>query len=68
MTLEMVLIMAVWAYILLGVFFGDLGPMETFRKSAPRLAAHIEKDLAVGRGFKNAQDGKAIKWGKPLKK
>lgn len=65
MTVEFVLIVAIWAYILLGVFFGDLGPIETFRKSAPRLAAHIEKNLAVGRGFKNAQDGKSIKWGKP---
>lgn len=65
MTVEMVLIWAIWAYILLGVFFGDLGPIETFRNSAPRLAAHIEKSMAVGRGFKDAKDGKVIKWDKP---
>lgn len=63
MTVELILIVSLWAYILLGVFFGDLGPIETFRKSAPRLAAHIEKDLAVGRGFK--KDGKSLKWGEP---
>lgn len=67
MTVEMVLIWAIWAYILLGVFFGDLGPVETFRNSTPRLAAHIEKNLAVGRGFKDAKDGKVIKWDKPKK-
>ena len=68
MTIELILIMAIWAYILLGVFFGDLGPVETFRKSGPRLAARIEKDLAVGHQFKLKTDGKAINWENPKNK
>ena len=63
----MVLILAVWGYILLGVFFGDLGPIETFRKSTPRLAARIEKNLSTGREFKDLRDPKYLDWKPPQK-
>lgn len=65
MTLESVLLMAVWAFILLGVFFGDLGPREVFRRSGPRLGARIEKNIAVGYRFKDADSGKSIDWVAP---
>lgn len=65
MTIEYVLLLSIWAYILLGVFFGDLGPIETFHRSTPRLAAHIEKNLAVGTEFRDARDGKSLSWQEP---
>jgi hypothetical protein len=65
MTIELVLLLSIWGYILLGVFFGDLGPIETFRRSAPRLGAHIEKNIAIGHQFKDGRDGKSLKWEKP---
>jgi hypothetical protein len=67
MTVELVLILIIWASILLGVFFGDVGPIETFKKSGPRLAARIEKNLATGRQFKRADLNAGIEWQEPPK-
>ena len=54
MTTELVLLVAVYALILMGVFFNkDIGPMATFKKSGPRLGAKIERDIAIGSQFKN---------------
>lgn len=60
MTTELVLILGLYAFILMGVFFGDMGPIATFNKSAPRLAARIERNVTTGRGF--TQNEKAIGW------
>lgn len=65
MTVELVLILVIWASILLGVFFGDSGPIETFKKSGPRLAARIEKNLATGRQFTRADTNTKIEWQQP---
>ncbi len=51
MTTELVLILGLYAFILMGVFFGDMGPIATFNKSAPRLAARIERNVTIGKGF-----------------
>lgn len=51
MTTELVLLLGIYAYILMGVFFGDAGPLETFKKSGPRLGARIERDISVGHYF-----------------
>lgn len=56
MTTEVVLIMAIYGFVILGTFLGDLGPLATFRKSGPRLAAKIERDISVGTEFQSAQD------------
>ena len=65
MTIELILIISLWATILLGVFFGDVGPIETFRRSGPRLAARIEKNLATGRNFKHGETQTKIRWLEP---
>ncbi len=60
MTTELVLILGLYAFILMGVFFGDMGPIATFNKSAPRLAARIERNVTTGRGFK--QNEASLGW------
>ena len=52
MTTELILLLGLFAFILLGSFLNDRSGMEaTFRKSAPRLGARIEKHLETGSGF-----------------
>lgn len=54
MTTELVLLLSIYAFIILGVFLGDGGLMETFNRSAPRLAAKIERNIQTGIGFQSA--------------
>jgi hypothetical protein len=66
MTTELVLLLGIYAFLLLGAFLGDLGPIATFKKSGPRLGARVERDISVGDGFRSsAGDGKAVHWIKP---
>jgi len=65
MTTEYVLLLALYAFILLGIFLGDLGPIETFKKSAPRLAARVERNISIGDGFRTARDGRGVSWTEP---
>jgi hypothetical protein len=66
MTTEFVLILGLYAFILLGAFLGDRGPIATFKGSAPRLAAKVERDIAVGKNFTNKKDGRpTIFWQSP---
>lgn len=65
MTTELVLIIGLYAFILMGVFFGDSGPMATFKKSAPRLAARIERNLTTGKGF--SENDTSLGWVSPQK-
>ena len=65
MTTEFVLLLGIYAFIVLGVFMGDLGPIETFKKSAPRLAARIERNISVGDGFRESRDNEGVKWEEP---
>jgi hypothetical protein len=65
MTTELVLLLGIYGFIVLGVFLGDLGPVQTFRKSAPRLAARVERNISVGDGFRTSQDNKGVIWFKP---
>ena len=66
MTVELVLLLGIYAFLVLGAFLGEFGPVETFKKSAPRLAARIERNLSTGDGFRApAADGKAVSWSKP---
>jgi hypothetical protein len=51
MTTEIVLILAIYGFVILGTFLGDLGPIATFKKSGPRLGAKIERDISVGTEF-----------------
>ena len=65
MTTELVLLLGIYVLIVMGVFLGDLGPIETFKKSAPRLAARVERNISVGDGFRDSRDGKGVSWVKP---
>ena len=63
MTTEFVLILAIYAFVLLGVFKN--GPKVTFDKSAPRLAAMVERDLAVGKEFRLPSGKSYLEWKDP---
>jgi len=66
MTVELVLLLSLYAFLLLGAFLGETGPIETFKKSGPRLGARVERNISVGDGFRNsASDGQAVRWVKP---
>jgi hypothetical protein len=63
MTTELVLLLALFAFILAGGFFGEKGPFKVFEKSGPRLGARLEQQITIGRGFK--QDGTVRAWQRP---
>lgn len=65
MTVEVVLLLGIYGFLVLGAFLGDLGPIETFKKSAPRLAARIERNISTGDGFRQSRDGSGVNWIKP---
>jgi len=66
MTVELVLLLGLYAFIILGAFLGPMGPVETFNKSAPRLAARVERNVSTGNGFRSAPAGvEAVSWRKP---
>jgi len=65
MTVELVLLLGIYAFLILGAFLGDLGPIETFKRSAPRLGARIERNISTGDGFRNSKDGLPVNWIKP---
>ena len=66
MTVELVLLMGLYAFLLLGTFLGDLGPIQTFKKSAPRLGARVERNISTGDGFRTlSSDGTGVDWIKP---
>ena len=62
MTVELVLLMGLYAFLLLGAFLGDMGPIQTFKKSAPRLAARVERNISTGDGFRQSANGKGVDW------
>lgn len=65
MTVELVLLLGLYAFLLLGAFMGDTGPMQTFKKSGPRLGARIERNVSTGDGFRQSNDGLGVNWIKP---
>lgn len=65
MTTELVLLLGIYGFLVLGAFLGDLGPIETFKKSAPRLGARVERNISTGDGFRESPDGTGVNWIKP---
>jgi hypothetical protein len=47
-----------------GLKFLAKAPMDAFSKSAPRLGALVEKNIATGTGFKDAK-GNTLMWEPP---
>jgi len=52
MTTELVLLLGIFAFVLLGAFLGPSGPKSIFLQGGPHLAARIEKQLSTGAGFR----------------
>ena len=65
MTVELVLLLGIYATLVISAFLGEHGPIETFRKSGPRLGARIERNVSVGDGFRVSKDGLGVSWIKP---
>lgn len=66
MTTEFVLLLALYAFILLGAFLGPQGPGATFKEAGPRFAAKVERNIATGRGFNNRTNGqRTLYWQAP---
>ncbi len=59
MTTEAVLILFLSVIIILGVYFGDNGPINTFKEAGPRLGAKIERSISIGHQFIRDSDNKA---------
>ena len=51
MTTEAILILFLSVVIILGVYFGPNGPINTFKDAGPRLGAKIERNISIGSGF-----------------
>jgi len=51
MTAELVLLLSVYAFCVIGLFFGDKGFVNNFNNNLPYLSARVEKHVAVGQGF-----------------
>lgn len=64
MTTELILLLGLFVFILGGVFMGEKGPRKVFVRSAPRLAARVEKHINFGHRF-SFGDGSRASWGKP---
>ena len=64
MVTELVLLLAVYALLILGLFFApDKGAVPTFTDHLPKLSARIEKHTATGYGFWNTdRDGRPLTW------
>jgi len=58
MTIEYVLLVALFAYFLMGALAST--PIKTYGDYGPRLGARVERQLMTGDGFVTQK--KAIKW------
>jgi hypothetical protein len=52
MTVELVLLLAIFVFVTLPALFGSQhGPFKVFQESGPRLAARVEANMTNGREF-----------------
>lgn len=65
MTVELVLLLGIYVFMVIGAFLGPSGPITTFRNSAPRLAARVERNISVGDGFRTSKDSNGVVWHPP---
>ena len=66
MTVELILLLALSVFLILGTMVKDFGDKGFFPTSAPRLAARIERNLTTGDGFIDSS-GNGTKWSNPVK-
>ena len=62
MVTELVLLMFIYAFLIIGVFFNGL--KNSFEVSGPSLGARIERNISIGRDFKGT-DGAVDRWNDP---
>ena len=66
MTAELVLLLAVYATFILGLFLDDrYGLVENFEVNVPYLSARIERNVATGVGFWQSSNAPDVRWEKP---
>jgi hypothetical protein len=65
MTVELVLLLSIFGFMVMGIFLGPFGPIQTFKTAAPMLGARIERNISIGQGFRKAKDGAGVSWEKP---
>lgn len=67
MSTELILLLSIYAFILLGIFFDEkTGVSATFENSAPKLAARMEANISTGTGFADPKGGNGRpNWIKP---
>jgi len=64
MTVEAVLLLGLFVFLLLGSFLGAHGPRAVFGQHAPMLGARVEAQLTTGQGFV-AKGGDTLRWVEP---
>ena len=67
MTTEAVLLLALFVFLLMGVFLGDTGPRSVFGRHGPMLGARVESQLSTGQGFAINPNGDSNEWSEPSK-
>ena len=70
MATETILLLAIYAFVILGLFMGgEESLLGTFKSASPRLATRIERNVSIGvnNSFtkKNRGGDKTITWEKP---
>lgn len=69
MTTELVLLLTISGFILMGVFFNkENGPRATFKNASPSLGARLERQIETGSGFQKLtlkySDRENVTWSK----
>jgi hypothetical protein len=64
MTVELILLLCLSVFLVLGTMVKDFGGKGFFPKSAPRLAARLERNISTGEGFVDS-NGVAYRWENP---
>ncbi len=65
MTVEVTLLLGIFAYLMIGAFLGERGPQQIFFNSAPRLGARVEAHIVTGRGFVEPISQQKVRWIRP---
>lgn len=65
MTTELVLLLSIFAFVVLGAFLGEKGPLATFKDASPRLGARVERDMSSGYQFHKDSKGNSVTWKAP---
>ena len=66
MTAELVLLLSLSAFLILGVFIKPTdGFLDSFQGALPALSARIEYRVVTGHGFWSGRDNIGMIWGEP---